>query len=183
VSEVLVPIANGTEDMEAVIIIDVLRRAGVNVVVAGDGDVVTCARGVRIIPDVALDDLGDDDTFTAIVLPGGSQGVENLITNRGLEHILRKHQGRKGLLGAICAAPRILHEFGLLPKRAVITSHPSVAHDLASYAYSLDRVVEDGNIVTSRGAGTALEFALTLVRRLVDQTTSMRIAGDIVMYE
>ena len=68
---VLVPIANGTEEMEATIIIDMLRRAGVDVLVAGDGDMVTCSRGIRIIPDTNIDDISDDDEFDAIVLPGG----------------------------------------------------------------------------------------------------------------
>ena len=71
----LIPIANGSEEMEAVILIDMLRRAGVDVTVAGDGDMVTCSRGVRIVPDIALDDLADDDEFDLIVLPGGDQGA------------------------------------------------------------------------------------------------------------
>ncbi len=180
---ILVPISNGTEDMEAVIIIDMLRRAGLDVTVAGDGDMVTCARGTRIIPDMAIDSIDDDDWYDAIVLPGGSVGVSNMIDNDSLAHILARHRNKKRLIGAICAAPRVLHEFGLLKAGATITSHPSVAEDLKVYAYSQDRVVEDDNIITSRGAGTAFEFALILIQRLTDDATATRVATDIVLYE
>lgn len=180
---VLVPIANGTEEMEAVIIIDMLRRAGLNVTVAGDGHVVVCSRGVRLVPDVLLEDLTDDDNFNAIVLPGGGQGVTNFSQNQTLHQILTKHAAGKGLIAAICAATTVLHEYGLLPPRTVVTSHPSTADVLSSYTYTLDRVAVDGRIVTSRGAGTAFEFALALIRILTDDTVATHIATDIVMYE
>ena len=180
---VLVPLANGTEDMEAAIIIDMLRRANIDVAVAGDGDMVTCARGIRIIPDMPIDDIDDHDWYDAIVLPGGSGGVSNMIDNDALGRILARHHNKKVLIGAICAAPRILHEFGLLKSGAVITSHPSVAEDLRTYAYSQERVVEHENIITSRGAGTAFEFALILIQRLTNDQTATRVATDIVLYE
>ncbi|MDZ4745832.1 MAG: DJ-1 family glyoxalase III [bacterium] len=180
---VLVPIANGTEEMEAVIVIDMLRRAGIDVDVAGAGDVVTCSRGVRIIPDMALHEVSEDDVFGAIVLPGGSEGVEELIRNPYLENILRRHRERKGLVAAICAAPTILHEFRMLAAGATLTSHPSVADQLQQYNYTIDRVAEDGLLITSRGAGTAFEFALSLITRLADATTASRVASDIVLYE
>lgn len=180
---VLVPIANGTEEMEAVIVIDMLRRAGIDVDVAGAGDVVTCSRGVRIVPDIALHEIAEDDMFAAIVLPGGSEGVEELIRNPYLENILRRHKERKGLIAAICAAPTILHEFRMLAPGTVLTSHPSVADQLKQYAYTTDRVAEDGLLITSRGAGTAVEFALALIRRLANGTTASRVASDIVLYE
>lgn len=169
--------------MEAVIIIDMLRRAGCEVVVAGDGDVVVCAWGTRILPDVMIDDFTDDDVYDAIVLPGGTQGVNHFIANGQLEHIIKRHHKVQGLIGAICAAPLVLHDFGMLPPNSVVTSHPGVAETFAPYTYTLDRVATDGKIVTSRGAGTAFEFALALIRRLVDEKTSLRLASDIVMYE
>ncbi len=181
--KVLVPIANGTEEMEAVIIIDMLRRASLDVTVAGEGDIVVCSRGVRIVPDVHIDDIHDDHHYDAIVLPGGEQGVSNFINNHALEQILERHVSQKGLIGAICAAPMVLHEYGLLPARVVVTSHPSIANVLAPYTYTLDRVASDGRIITSRGAGTAFEFSLALIRKLTDDTTATRIATDIVMFE
>lgn len=182
-SKVLVPISNGTEEMEAVIIIDMLRRGGCDVVVAGDGDVVVCAWGTRLLPDIMIDDIADDDTYDAIVLPGGSQGVSNFARSSALEALLRRHAAAKGLIGAICAAPTVLHEFKLLPERAVVTSHPGVADVLAPYTYTLDRVASDGSIITSRGAGTAFEFSLALLRRLADEKSARRVASDIVLYE
>ncbi len=180
---VLVPLSNGTEEMEAVIVVDMLRRAGCSVTVAGDGNVVVCSRGVRIVPDVLIDDIGDDETYDAIVLPGGAQGVSHFIANHHLQQILERHRSAKRLIGAICAAPVVLHEFGLLDQGAVLTSHPSVADVLAPYTYTLDRVAVDGRLVTSRGAGTAFEFALTLIRQLAGETIATRVATDIVMYE
>lgn len=181
--KILVPISNGTEEMEAVIIIDMLRRAGCDVTVAGDGDVVVCAWGTRILPDMMIDDIADDDVYDAIVLPGGTQGVNHFIANQQLEQIIKRHHASNGLVGAICAAPLVLHDFGLLPDKAVVTSHPGVAETFAPYTYTLERVAAEGNIVTSRGAGTAFEFSLALIRRLVDEKTSLRLASDIVMYE
>lgn len=180
---VLVPIANGTEEMEAVIIVDMLRRAGCDVTMAGEGNVVVCAHGLRVIPDVDIEDIGDEDEYDAVILPGGMQGVERFVANTQLERILSRHRTAKKLVGAICAAPTVLHEFGLLPSSSIVTSHPSVADVMAQYTYTLDRVVVDGDIVTSRGAGTAFEFALTIIRLLVGETASTRIATDIVLYE
>lgn len=181
---ILIPIANGTEEMEAVIVADMLRRASLSVMVAGDGHVVTCARRIRIVPDKQLNELNDSDHFTAVVIPGGSPGVENLLQNEHLQAILRRHKESGGLIAAICAAPLVLHEWNMLEKGMRVTSHPSVEYELRSaYDYSFERVVEDGNVVTSRGAGTAFEFALTLIRILVNDATAVRIAGDIVMYE
>lgn len=179
----LVPIANGTEEMEAVIIIDMLRRAGVDVTVAGDGDMVTCSRGVRIVPDIAIDDLADDDDFDLIILPGGDQGIENFLDNEALRQLIIRHRVAKRTIAAICAAPVILHELGLLRGNTVITSHPSRADDLKDYQYSTERVVEHDGIITSRGAGTAFEFTLAIIRRLIDEATARRVATDIVLYE
>ncbi len=181
--KILVPIANGSEEMEAVIIVDMLRRAGCEVVLAGDGDVVICSRGIRIVPDLSIDEITDDDSFDAVVLPGGSQGVERFASNTHLQHILARHRAKNRLLAAICAAPAVLHEFGLLHAGAVVTSHPSVANTLEAYTYTLDRVATDGALITSRGAGTAFEFALHIIRMLTGEAAALRIATDIVLYE
>ena len=169
--------------MEAVIIIDMLRRAGVDVVVAGDGDMVTCSRGIRIIPDISIDEIHDDDHFDAVILPGGSQGVEAFASNSTLAHIVARLRNSKALVGAICAAPAALHEYGLLRSGQIVTGHPSIMNVLAPYTYSLNRVAEDQGIITSRGAGTAFEFALALIKRLVSEEAARRIATDIVLYE
>ena len=90
--KILVPVANGTEDMEAAIIIDMLRRAGIQVKVAGENEIITCARGIKLIPDLLLESINEDDEYDAIVIPGGQQGVFNLNRNEYLLSILKKHK-------------------------------------------------------------------------------------------
>lgn len=166
-ARVLVPIADGVEEIEAVTIIDVLRRAGVEVTCAGlTGKALTASRGVRLIPDKSLEEVKDED-FDMVVLPGGGDGVENLKKDHRVEAILKKmSQGQKWVT-AICAAPALLAAYGFLEGKKA-TSHPSRREQTAigNVRYREQRVVQDGHIITSRGPGTALEFALKLVEVL-----------------
>ena len=166
-ARVLVPIADGVEEIEAVTIINVLRRAGVEVVCAGlTGKPVTASRKVRLVPDRSLEEI-IDETFDMVVLPGGGNGVENLKRDPRIEVILRRMNGRREWVTAICAAPTLLAAYGLLEGRKA-TSHPSRREQTAleKVDYREQRVVQDGHIITSRGPGTALEFALKLVEVL-----------------
>jgi 4-methyl-5(b-hydroxyethyl)-thiazole monophosphate biosynthesis len=164
----LVPLAAGFEEIEAVTIIDVLRRGGIEVLVAGlDGaGPVEGAHGITVQAPLALD-TQRSAAFDLIVLPGGEPGTTHLAASAGLAAMLKAqaHAGR--LLAAICAAPRVLAAQGLLDDRAA-TSFPGVETQVRSggAVYSTARVVRDGNIITSRGPGTALEFALALVDAL-----------------
>lgn len=163
---VLVLIADGTEEMEFTIVVDVLRRADVEVVTAGleGGDPVTCSRGVRIVPDQALDDV--EWPFDLVVLPGGGEGARRFRDSADLGGALKVHEQEGGEIAAICAASSALvaHKIGV---GKAMTSHPSVREEVAARAtWREDPVVEDGHIVTSQGPGTAFDFALTLVRRL-----------------
>jgi DJ-1 family protein len=178
---VLVPVAQGTEEMEAVIIIDMMRRAGINVKVAGENEMIVCSRGVRIVPDVLIEDIPESNEFDAIVLPGGTKGAENLLNNGHLEKIVKYNNSRGSIIAAICAAPTILDFFGILDPKSSVTSHPSVRTQLLKYNYKNDKVVNSGNIMTSRGAGTAFEFSLKLIETLIDSNTAERIANDIVL--
>jgi protein DJ-1 len=162
----LVIVASGSEEMEVVISVDVLRRAGVEVTVAGlDGPgEVSCSRGVRLLPDVALETVSAE--FDVVVLPGGAEGAERLASSPRVGERLRKQWARGGLVAAICAAPLALlrHEIAL---GATITCHPSVKEQLAtSYDLSIERVVASGQLLTSQGPGSSFEFALALVERL-----------------
>ncbi len=177
---VLIPISQGTEEMEAVIIIDLLRRAGFQVKVAGDNDIITCSRRVRLLPDISIDDIETDDEFDIIIFPGGQTGTKNLMENACLESITKAHAGKGKLIGAICAAPLILDQFKILKKDAKITSHPSAKVQLMKYDYSEDEVVVDGNIITGRGAGTAIQFVLKIIEIVVSEAKSNAIAKDIV---
>lgn len=162
----LVILAAGAEEMEVSIVVDVLRRSGVKVTLAGlsGSGAVNCSRGLRIMPDVALGDVAG--TFDAVVLPGGAQGAENLASSPLVGRHLKNQWQRGRLVAAICAGPIALarHEIGL---GETITSHPSVSSALQGFfTLSEERVVESGALVTSQGPGTSFEFALTLVRRL-----------------
>ncbi len=157
--------------MEAVISIDVLRRGGVDVTVAGvDGvDPIRCSRGVDITPDVALDEV--NELFDAVVLPGGAEGAKRLAQSEAVGQVLRDHALAGRLVGAICAAPIALHAHGVFQGRK-LTSHPSVRSIVDGWGEYTEHPVEaDGNLITSRGPGTAFPFALRIVGVL---TTAQR---------
>lgn len=164
----LVVIAQGTEEMEAVISIDVLRRGGIDVTVAGvEGiDPVRCSRGVMITPDVALDDV--KGTFDVLILPGGAEGAKRLADSARVGELLKQHESSGRWVGAICAAPIALEAHGVFRGRN-LTSHPSVRELIEDWGeYSEHPVVADGNLITSRGPGTAFAFALRVVGALTD---------------
>jgi 4-methyl-5(b-hydroxyethyl)-thiazole monophosphate biosynthesis len=163
----LIPLAPGCEELEAVTLVDILRRAGVQVTTAGlqDGPV-RASRGTVLVPDMTLDMALRDD-YDLIALPGGMPGSEHLKNDSRIIAALQRMYAAGKYVAAICAAPMALHAAGLLEgKRA--TSFPGVLDRLpGSHRYVTDALVADGNILTSRGPGTALDFALTLVELLV----------------
>lgn len=169
----LVPLATGCEELEAVTIIDLLRRAGIDVIVAGlEAGPVTASRQVRLLPDT---DLGAvcTETFDLIALPGGAEGARRLRDDGRLVAMLRRqvHEGR--LVAAICAAPTVLAHLGLLDHRRAV-AYPGFLEPLDVPGLILEptsTVIIDGPIITSRGPGTAMDFALYLVERLTDRAT------------
>lgn len=166
-ARVLVPLAQGCEELEAVTIIDLLRRAGIDVVSAGlDAQPVRASRGTVLIPDTTLDKVVDDD-FDMIVLPGGLPGADHLDRDPRLRALLTRTAAAGRFVAAICAAPKVLASSGLLDHRKA-TSFPGVLDALAvpGMSYREDAVVQDGKIITSRGPGTAMDFALTLIENL-----------------
>ena len=161
----IIPLAPGFEEIEAITVVDILRRSGVRVSIAGTiTGAIEGSRGVKIIPDESLDNIITDD-LDLIVLPGGQPGTNNLIKDRRIAHLLKEMQDKRKIIGAICAAPIVLEVNGLLINRKR-TSHPSVKKSLIGKFYSEERVVVDGNIITSRGPGTAMEFSLKMVEIL-----------------
>ena len=180
---VMILLAPGAEEMEAVIIIDVLRRAGVEVVVAGvEGhDAVACSRGVRLVPDVSLADVAAAETFDFIILPGGMEGTRRLGAAPAVGELLRNQEAAERGIGAICAAPAALAMHGVARGRR-LTSHPAVEPLVASHGeYTDDPVVEDGPLITSRGPGTAFEFALALAARLVGREAADALRGPMIL--
>jgi protein deglycase len=165
--KVLVPLAPGFEEIEAITVIDILRRAGVEVVTAGTiPEQIVASRGTRHVPDCALDDV-DAGAFDMIVLPGGQPGTNNLRADPRIRRVIENIRQRNGRVAAICAAPGVLAAYGVRDGRAA-TSHPVARDEVAARAarYSEERVVVDGPVVTSRSAGTAMEFAFKLVEIL-----------------
>ncbi|MBI5380177.1 MAG: DJ-1/PfpI family protein [Nitrospirae bacterium] len=162
---VLVPLAEGFEEIEAVTVIDILRRAGVEVVVAGlvEGPVIGRS-GIRVAPDCALDEVSSR-AFDMIVLPGGLPGTTHLKEDARIRQLVKEQAARGKYTAAICAAPTVLHAVGLTAGRT-LTSHPSVQGTLTESRYLEERVVVDGALITSRAPGTALEFAFALVEIL-----------------
>jgi protein deglycase len=164
----LVPIADGTEELEAVAIIDVLRRAGTVVTVASvDGGTIRASRGVRLVADCLLGEV-TGDIFDLVALPGGMPGSEHFRDTEDLITMLRRQREDDRLFGAICAAPAVaLYPHHLLDGKS-FTCSPNFSHIVEGKGFRDAPVVVDGNLVTSQGAGTAVAFALTLVARLFD---------------
>lgn len=173
---VLVLLAEGCEEIEAVTLVDILRRAEFEVVVAGLlAGPVTASRGVVLVPDTDLDSARQSD-YELIVLPGGAGGAQRLREDARVLELLRRQHAAGRWLAAICAAPTVLAAAGLLEGRRA-TSFPGhlATFGVKGLDYREEAVVRDGRIVTSRGPGTAMDFALELVQLLSDQTRRERV--------
>lgn len=194
--KVLVPLAPGFEEIEAVTVIDVLRRAQVEVVIAdlctlGEARLVTGSHDITLASNQSIDALFDHASeqgqslaeFDAIVLPGGMPGAANLRDDPRIQSALCELSRRGKLVAAICAAPIALAQAGLLEgKRA--TCYPAFRDQLAGATVVADqRVVVDGNLITSAGPGTALEFSLRLVAQLVNKETADELAKAMLLHD
>lgn len=174
----LVVLAPGCEEMEAVITLDVLRRGGVRAVAAGlEGPgVFAASRDVRLAPDTGLEALKDAKDFDVLILPGGLPGTEALRADARVRDLLMHYINAPGkLVACICAAALVLDAHGLLEGRR-FTCYPGVADRIVSGERVEAPVVEDGDLITSQGPGTAMAFALALVERLTDRGTRDRVA-------
>lgn len=178
---VLVPLAQGCEELEAVTLIDLLRRAGIEVVVAGlESGPVVASRGVVILPDTTLDAALQRD-YAMVVLPGGGPGAERLAQDPRILNLLQQMAAQNHYTAAICAAPKVLLAAGLLQgKRA--TAYPGTleASPDTGVQLSTAAVVEDGRVITSRGPGTAMDFALILIERLVGLAQRQQVEAGLV---
>lgn len=181
----LVPVADGSEEIETVCIVDILRRAGVEVTVAvvgtgGNGTMITASRGMRLAGDCLLEECRDS-LFAAIVLPGGLPGAEHLRDNDLLRDLLLAQDLRKGIVAAICASPAVVLQHHDLIRERRATCYPSLLDRLPATSRSAEPVVTADNLITSRGPGTAMEFALELVRTLCGQEKRAEIAGQLLL--
>lgn len=175
----LVIICNGTEETEAISVVDLLRRANISVKVAGDNPIVTCSRGVKILPDILLENITNNDTYDVIILPGGLNGVLNFSKNLYVSSIVKKHYEQGKLLAAICAAPSFLIEQGIIKKNENYTGFPSLKDEYPSFQYVDKQVVVNKNIITSQGLGTSIIFSLKIIETILSSSVAQDIARDI----
>lgn len=171
--------ATGFEEVEALTVVDLLRRAGVEclMVSADDTDRVTGSHGIEVTMDELLSDVADECDM--VILPGGLPGVTNLKANPKAEALVRKQNDRGGYVAAICAGPTALGLWSILSDKAA-TCYPGCENELMAKSFCEDSVVVDGNVITSRGVGTAIDFGLKLIEILVDSDTACGLAEKIV---
>ena len=190
--KVLIPVADGTEEIEAVTVIDVLRRAGAEVTVMSveDGrNEVVCSRGVRLVAEKNVKELagrGAPSDWDLIAVPGGMPGAEHISDHVKFHAVLEKHFRAGKLMAAICAAPAICFEPKGFLEGYAATAHPAFVDELGGSLLEKDihrdcRVVVDTQIVTSRGPGTSLEWSLCLVEQLFGSEKAREVAEPMVV--
>ncbi|KNA15229.1 hypothetical protein SOVF_100140 [Spinacia oleracea] len=179
--QILVPIADGSEEMEAVIIIDVLRRAKAKVVVASIGgkQEILASRKVKLVADTHLDEAAKS-SYDLIVLPGGLGGAQEFAASEKLIEMLKKQRESNKPYGAICASPALVFEPHGLLKGKKATAFPALCNKLSDESEVENRVVVDGNLITSRGPGTTMEFALAIVEKFFGRQQAIELAKVMV---
>lgn len=179
-ASVLVPLAEGAEELEAVTVVDLLRRAGIEVVVAGlQSGPVRCSRGTVIAPDMALDEALMRD-YDMLVLPGGQPGATHLEADARIIALVQRMAQAQRYTAAICAAPRVLATAGVLDGRRA-TGFPGTLDPVRHPHVRIEEqpVVADGRVVTSRGPGTAMDFALALIDLLAGREQRERVQAGL----
>lgn len=177
---VLVPIANGTEELEAIAIIDILRRGGSTVTVASVGPKdVLAAQKSHLVADCLLEEC-IHQPFDMVVLPGGDKGASAFRQNKALQELVIKQNDAGKWVAAICAAPAVVLDAWGIPKGRKITCYPSYAPTIQNGKHTNERVVVDGNLITSQAPGTAVDFALSLVQALEGEQKAKQVRQGII---
>jgi 4-methyl-5(b-hydroxyethyl)-thiazole monophosphate biosynthesis len=174
-------LADGFEEVEAITPIDYLRRAGVDVKILGvTGKTVSGSHGIKIESDLGSEGLAKD--YDCVVVPGGGRGADNLAASPSAVYLIKRHFAAGALVAAICAAPAVvLHGACDILKGKRFTCYPGLEDKVSGATFSEDRVVVDGTLVTSRGAGTAGEFAAAIVRELVGGAAAENLAAKVLL--
>ncbi|TQE05309.1 hypothetical protein C1H46_009084 [Malus baccata] len=180
IPRVLIPVANGSQDIEVVTIVDILRRAHVDVIVASVEKSVRIlgSQGTKIIADKLIG-VAAESTYDLIILPGGNAGAERLSKSRILKNLLKEQELAGRVYGAVCSSPAILHKQGLL-KGKKATAHPSIVSKLTNEVINGTKVVIDGKLITSRGLSTVTDFALAIVSKLHGHARARSVAEGLV---
>ncbi len=175
--KVIVPLAQGFEEIEAIASIDVLRRANIEIITVSLGDLkVKGAHDIVVLADKSIDEI-DVNELDGILLPGGMPGSTNLRDDERVINIVKSLNENGKLISAICAAPIVLEKAGVLKGRKA-TSYPGFDEEMPSCNYTGDRVVVDNNVITGKGPGAALEFAFKIVNYLVGEKTVNKLKGE-----
>lgn len=175
----LVLFAEGSEELETVTVVNILRRGGVQVSLAGlQEGVLRGSRGITLQPDTTLDAVKDGE-FDMVVLPGGQPGTNHLKADARVAKLVQRMLKQEKYVTAICAAPSVLAKAGLLDGRRA-TSFPTCLDDYPKVAQQINAVVEDGKLITSRGPGTAMDFALVLLERLMGAAIRLEVETGLV---
>lgn len=172
--------ADGCEEIEGLTVVDIMRRAGIHIttISISDKKEVAGAHGITFLADAKKDEV-DFSTLDGIVLPGGMPGTTNLGADETVDKVIREFAAGGKLVAAICAAPSVLGQAGLLNGKHA-TSYPGFEPKLTGAVTSEDPVVQDGNVITSRGMGTAIAFALEIVSYFTDKKTADKLAESII---
>lgn len=179
--KIAVHLAEGFEEIEAIAIIDVLRRAGLEVVVVSitKKHEVTGSHQIQVIADLLFEEV-DYNSIEMLVLPGGMPGSLNLKNHTGLIDLIQKFESDQKWLGAICAAPLVFGSLGILENRKA-TCYPGVENQLKGAITTGQNIEIDGNIITGKGAGVAIEFALKIVELLINRETANLLALKMIV--
>ncbi len=179
--KVFIFFAEGFEEIEAITPVDVLRRAGIEVITVSvtGKHVVTGSHNIKITTDTLIGIIKDEQA-DMLILPGGMPGALNLNSNETLKEMIRKHSDKGKQVGAICAAPLVLGEMGLLENKTA-TCYPGFEDRLKGAEVTTNPVETAGNIVTGKGVGAAMKFALEIVAQLKDEKTADELAARMVV--
>lgn len=176
----ILALAEGFEEIESLTVVDVLRRGGVQVVTAALGPTtnVAGAHGISVAADRLLADVKDDD-FDAVILPGGGPGTERLRASADVIELLRRQKEAERLICAICAAPLVLVDAGVLEPGQHITCYPTCIMDLDRSSANVP-VVADGNVITGQAPGSAMLFSLVILQALAGESVAAKVARNLV---
>ncbi len=164
IKKAIVPLADGLEEIEAITIIDILRRAKIEITTAGlTNNSILGSHNIKIESDTTIDKI-DSDNFDIIVLPGGMPGTINLMNNQKVIQLIQDMNNSNKIIGAICAAPMVLYHAGILDNKK-FTMHPGVIGKIPLSPLP-DQIMEDGNIITGQASGAAVLFSLKLVEKI-----------------
>jgi len=178
-AKIIIPLATGFEEIEAVSIIDICRRANIEVIIAGVDDVtVTGANGITIVTQISIEAISSK-SIDMIVLPGGAEGTNILASNKTVQSLLKEFKKKDKFISAICAAPYALHKAGVLNQN--YTCYPSFEKNIRAKGYEeASDIVIDGKVLTSRGPGTAMCFALEIVKILTNDHTYISVKNGLL---